>query len=538
MLEIVLTLESAVDHLQQAEPRGPSRSPVKTDRKVSDLPPLPSSFTSVHGAFRATVYLPTLPLSGELPETPLSPPPSADSGAGVRHRHTRGRSVTSKVDMMRPTSVRSPIRMSSQMSPVGSPQAIKESTPTHHKAATVTGTNVTDGPGFKTPFTLASIPSEGEKGRRGASIGSQPSRDSSRAPDLGRTQQSSGFKISPEHGHSQSQVVTGTPNVAITAAELKGSREARLRKSEEAVPLTPTAGSAETRQGKEVKAKEKESSSTATATAEPKLGKEPRPGKELKPVKELKLGKELKLKEADPRSRKSSEPPLSLQALFDPDISLSHQMTKQTSADEVVHLKQSSYDGSHTRTPQGSPKHMRRMRSPAMPLIGSNIQRTPSHPHLNSATSSPQVAHFGLATSLPAGTLLRARSTQQIKAEADAEELSLKRRSYSGESGGNTDMQNVVVLVGAPKSVEGVGIEDSPSTKQVPSPEQQRAKVAVRETPSPGTRDATVVGSSVAKEGRERSTSAPKDPQALLETADILEPLQVGGQYLELAAYI
>ena len=447
--------------------------------------------------------------------------------------------------MMPASAARSPIYTPTQTAPATTPQAAKESTPTHHKAATVTGTNVPDGPIFKAPFTLASVPSEG---RRGASVGFQPSRDSGRAPDPGRTQQSSGFKISPEHGHSQSQVDAGTP----AAADPKASREARLRKNEEAVPLSPSPGSAETRQSKEAKSKEKESAVPATAELKPgkegkpgkdlKLGKEPKPGKEGKPGKEpklgkesklgkeLKLGKEFKQKETDPRSRKSSEPPLSLQALFDPDISLSRQMTKQTSAEEVVHFKQSSYDGSHARTPQGSPKHVRRIRSPAMPLIGSNIQRTPSHPHLNSATSSPQVARISLAASLPAGPLLRARSTQQIKAEADAEELSLKRRSYSGESGGSTDVQNVVVLVGSSKTEEGRVIKDNPGARQVPSPEPQRAKVPVKEAATPGTRD---VGSSVVKEGRERSTSAPKHPEALLETADILEPLQVSGHYSE-----
>ena len=464
--------------------------------------------------------------------------------------------MTSKVDMMRPNSAKSPLRMSSQLAASAAPQANRDRTPTHHKAATVTGTDVTDGRSSRTPFVLASVPSEGERGRRGASFGSQPVRDTSRAPEHGRTLQSS-LKVSPDHGHSHSQLATDfdTPSMAITAPEPKPSREAKTRTVEETAPLTPTTGSAETRQSKEPRAKENDSLS-ATTTTEPKPGKEAKPGKDFKLGKELKLGKEVKAKETDPRSRKSSEPPLSLQALFDPEIHFSRHMNKQTSADEVVHLKQSSYDGSRAHTPQGSPKHMRRMRSPAMPLIGGEMQRTPSHPHLSSAASSPHVVYTNLATSLPSGPLLRARSTQQIKAETDAEELSLKRRSYSGEGAGKADMQNMSVLVqqGAVLKTEvDVAVKDSLSTNNVPSPESQRAKVPVKDTSTPRTRDGkvpvteistpgargvTAAGSSVAKEGRERSTSAPKDPQAVLETEDIVEPLQVGGHCLESSTYV
>ena len=51
-------------------------------------------------------------LTGEIQEvptplSPLSPPPSADSGAGVRRRHTRVRSITSRAEMMpRPSSAK------------------------------------------------------------------------------------------------------------------------------------------------------------------------------------------------------------------------------------------------------------------------------------------------------------------------------------------------------------------------------------------------------------------------------------------------
>ena len=147
------------------------------------------------------------------------------------------------------------------------------------------------------------------------------------------------------------------------------------------------------------------------------------------------------------RPRKSSEPPPSLQALFDHDMASSRRwMHKQVSADEVhiAHPKQHSFDSSHLRsvTPQ-SPKHGRKLKSPSTSdknspadLEGSGMHRAPSHPHLNSATSTPQVFHARYIQ--PTGQpIVRAHSTQQLKMEDNDEEAALIKRSNSG---GNADL--------------------------------------------------------------------------------------------------
>ena len=69
-----------------------------------------------------------LSVSGDMPDTPhsYSPPPSADSGAcapigvvsvvsGIKHRHSRGRSITNSAEMMRPSSAKAKLDYTSGM---------------------------------------------------------------------------------------------------------------------------------------------------------------------------------------------------------------------------------------------------------------------------------------------------------------------------------------------------------------------------------------------------------------------------------------
>ena len=147
--------------------------------------------------------------------------------------------------------------------------------------------------------------------------------------------------------------------------------------------------------------------------------------------------------EKESRMRKGSEPPPSLQGLFDHSMGSSRRWVhKQFSADELQsnHPKQHSFDNSHLRavTPQ-SPKHMRRIKSPSTSdrtssnLESAKIPRTPSHPHLNSASSSPQVSP-AIATNkyVSSETMVRAHSSQQLKTESDNEDESVIVRSSSG----------------------------------------------------------------------------------------------------------
>ena len=142
------------------------------------------------------------------------------------------------------------------------------------------------------------------------------------------------------------------------------------------------------------------------------------------------------------RMRKGSEPPPSLQGLFDHGMGSSRRWVhKQFSADELEsnHPKQHSFDISHLRalTPQ-SPKYVRRIKSPSTSdrtssnLESAKIPRTPSHPHLNSATSSPQVSPAPNKHMSSSESIVRAHSSQQLKMESDNEEESVILRSGSG----------------------------------------------------------------------------------------------------------
>ena len=147
------------------------------------------------------------------------------------------------------------------------------------------------------------------------------------------------------------------------------------------------------------------------------------------------------------RLRKGSEPPPSLQGLFDHGMGSSRRwIHKQFSMDEVQnnHPKQHSFDSSHLRavTPQ-SPKNPRRIKSPSTcDRVSSNLEtvaklpRTPSHPHLNSASSTPQTSPAP-KKQLSAEGVVRAHSSQQLNTESDTEDESVLLRSGSS---GKADM--------------------------------------------------------------------------------------------------
>ena len=147
--------------------------------------------------------------------------------------------------------------------------------------------------------------------------------------------------------------------------------------------------------------------------------------------------------EKDGRSRKSSEPPPSLQALFDHDMGSSRRwMNKQISADQVhiAHPKQHSLDSTHLRsvTPVSPKLHSRRVKSPSSDknsrldisegVVLSGIQRAPSHPHLNSPLSTPHVAKQHTVDT----PIKRAHSTQQLQdIEKEEDAGSTKNRADS-----------------------------------------------------------------------------------------------------------
>ena len=141
--------------------------------------------------------------------------------------------------------------------------------------------------------------------------------------------------------------------------------------------------------------------------------------------------------------KKGSEPPPSLQGLFDHSMGSSRRWVhKQFSADELQsnHPKQHSFDSTHLRamTPQ-SPKYMRRIKSPSTcdrtssNLESTKLPRTPSHPHLNSPTTSPQASPAPNKLHMSSSdSIVRAHSSQQLKMESDNEEESVILRSGSG----------------------------------------------------------------------------------------------------------
>ena len=189
------------------------------------------------------------------------------------------------------------------------------------------------------------------------------------------------------------------------------------------------------------------------------------------------------------RSRKVSEPPMlppSLKAIFDPDNmgSSRRAMAKQTSAEDPIHRKQTSLDHTHLRAVHGSPKHGRRSKHPSLPAEDTNIKRTPSQPHLNSTTGSPQMSHYGLPVS--GQPITRARSTQLLHLKVSQEEGGEPdiQRSYSG---GKEDLKHTVAGITIKPVLEPARTaamrEESSNLRRTPSRESLKGKDS---TPLPG----------------------------------------------------
>ena len=170
------------------------------------------------------------------------------------------------------------------------------------------------------------------------------------------------------------------------------------------------------------------------------------------------------------RSRKGSEPPPSLVALFERD---SGNMTEkqQINENEELHSKQHAFDDSRLSTPptQGSPRRGRRMKSPVLSdrEPEKTMTRAPSHPHLHQTTSTP---HFSQQSSQP---LTKARSIQQLRAASPTNsDGGRKRRCYSG---GREDMkllkprqlrkQEIIVQTGSKESLPTSSISSVASLK-------------------------------------------------------------------------
>ena len=230
---------------------------------------------------------------------------------------------------------------------------------------------------------------------------------------------------------------------------------------------------------------------------------------------------------SDLRTRKASEPPPSLSALFDHDMASSRRVMKQKSMNEA-HLKQSSFDSSHLQRIESSPKHVRRIRSPTMSENTSvtsgqlkenfgGMYRAPSHPHLNSTTNSPQLLH--MSSLPPAGQpLVKAHSIQQLRAESDGEDPVSIRRSNSAS--GKAGVGGVLLRKKKSKSKESL-MREGTSLRKTPS------KELVKEAGEGGKRED---GSGVSV-GKER-TAPSRDTQT--SAAISVEPTQaplVGNQH-------
>ena len=196
--------------------------------------------------------------------------------------------------------------------------------------------------------------------------------------------------------------------------------------------------------------------------------------------------------------RKGSEPPPSLQALFSRDMGSSRRWAdRQFSAGDLgnVHLKQHSFDSSHLKSisPQ-YPKYLSRVKSPsvldknAMRLDAAsaagggadgggggggegeggrregkeNIHHAP-HSHLNSAISSPQVFRpMNLPAAQDSGggssqPMVRAQSTQQLKAEpADNEKTQRNKFSKSGSGESTSELSTHHLPTSIPEIPSGL----------------------------------------------------------------------------------
>ena len=289
--------------------------------------------------------------------------------------------------------------------------------PTHHKSPTVSGTHLS----FEKESTI-SIPTRPHSSYLASCVIPENSPESD-----GKTPLTSVTAVS-QQDVSQLSPSTGSPlkpSPDTPAIENTSLLVQTLPPDEGA--SSSSASAPDTREGKSMKHKESSSASLMTSFGE----------KSQKP-----------------------EPPLSLQALFSRDsIGSSRRWTnRQFSVDELTnsHLKQHSFDSTRLQssTPQ-SPKYLRRVRSPSMldkniksdsgldsedqtgKKVKEKLHRTPSHPHLNSAISNPQVSHSASILTMENQPIARARSTQQLKLEADNEETA---QIVCSRSGSNTDL--------------------------------------------------------------------------------------------------
>lgn len=247
----------------------------------------------------------------------------------------------------------------------------------------------------------------------------------------------------------------------------------------------------------------------------------------------VKLPKEPSKEPPESHPRKTSEPPPSLMLLFENTNSIASSrraaMSKQTSADQVTayHPRQTSLDSSHLQAVQGSPKHGRKAKSSSK----SNMKRAPSHPHLNSTTSSPQVTHVGLA---PLNQPIhRARSTQQLKLQTDEVAATLKRRSFSG---GKEDMHQL--SSGRQKSSSpscSLSSSADATSLRLPSREGTREKdptAAIRRTPSHESLPDKDRGESVMREKESLGLMAGKELKES-QSGSNLPPLTLSREPLE-----
>lgn len=269
--------------------------------------------------------------------------------------------------------------------------------------------------------------------------------------------------------------------------------------------------------------------------------------------------------------RKGSEPPPSLQALFSRDMGSSRRWAdRQYSTGDLgnVHLKQHSFDSSHLKSISPYPKYLHRVKSPsvldknttrldaAAAAAGGggggesegakqegkeNLHRTPSHPHLNSPSSSPQVSRsMNLPVVPPESTtqpvtMVRAQSSQQLKTETDNDEKAQKSKltkSGSGESASEIPQHHLPAST--PEVPSGLKLmkdrelsqskesldssKDAPVTpgiKRTSSKESVKVKDKVIQGPTKELASGPTVGVSLRdlnKENRERSAPS-KDTQ-------------------------
>lgn len=166
------------------------------------------------------------------------------------------------------------------------------------------------------------------------------------------------------------------------------------------------------------------------------------------------------VEEKEVRHRKASEPPPSLQVIFDHDMgnmgnmgnmgSSRRWMSKQVSADiaNVSHPKQHSLDSTQLRTvtPQSPKYERRRNRFPStsdknsrldtnMGVVSTEMKRAPSTPDVNVVSNN---LHVQLPTvnklPLQSKSIVRAHSTLQLEQDGEGEKSFILRSSSFGKT--------------------------------------------------------------------------------------------------------